>query len=99
VFEFGSVTGAEANPTGSPKGKYQGRLLFCPGAVFQVTSNYGSPAHFETTEEYLNSFSTNGIIDEEVKTQILEHFVEEYRKFISDLNTDKHVDGCGIPRA
>jgi hypothetical protein len=88
VFEFGSVTGAEADPTGPPRGKYQGRLLFCPNAVFQVTSNIGPPGHFETTEEYLDSFSTNHVIDEEVKMSVLKHFIEKYRKFISDLNTD-----------
>ena len=86
VFDFGSVICAEADHLGSPKRRYRGRLLFCPGAVFQVTSDYGPPAHFETTEEHLDSFSTNHIIDEEVKVKILKHFIEEYSKFISDLN-------------
>jgi hypothetical protein len=99
AFDFGRVICAEADQVGSPKGKYRGRLLLCPGAVFQITSNIGPPAHFETTEEHLDSFSTNHIIDEEVKVKILKHFIEKYSKFISDLSTDKPVDGNGIQRA
>jgi len=96
VFDFGSVICTEADQIGSSKEKYRGRLLFCPGAVFQITSNIGPPAHFETTEEHLDSFSTNHIIDEAVKVKILKHFIEEYSKFMSDLNTGEPVNGNTI---
>ena len=95
VFDFGSMTCEEADQIGPLKREYKGRFLVCPDEYFQVTSNFGPPAHFETTEEYLESFSTDRVIDEQVKARVLEHFVEEYREFIADLNTDKSVEGNG----
>ena len=44
------------------------------------------------TKYMLETLSILLPLDEEVKRGILEHFIEEYREFIADLNTDKPVD-------